>query len=245
MATNVIHGTGKPIINITTSPILTDTIKALTGSNLIVELNTTATSLANLNTQYGLVNYLLYSYTSGDVLTWGRITSYTETGGDLLTVDGWHLNNVPAVGKACWIQNIWIQLPYCQRLTEFWTPDFIVHKLFNGNIKTNKRGFYYSANLDYSGYAHKDTIQLFRPLLRTDSSNIYFIPRADNEAIRYKVDLSPESQIALNQIQQHSGHRSFMIDLIGTERLTFIQLGDSSASSGYGDDYGIDYGVGL
>jgi hypothetical protein len=253
MATNVIHGTGKPIINITTNTILGSstspytgyTIKGLTGSNLIVEIDPATASLASLNTQYGLVNYLIYSFTSSDVLTWAKIESYTETGSDYLTVDGWHLNNVPAVGKPCWIKNVWVELPYCQRLTETWIPDTIVHKLYNGNIYRQKRGFYYAASLDYSSYAHKNTILLFKQLLKKDTGEIYFIPRADNLAIRYKVDLAPETEITLNQMQWHAGHRSFMINLIGVERLTEIQLGDSDASSGYGDDYGTDYGTGL
>ena len=243
MATNVIHGTGKPIISISTPSIHTNTILALTGSNLIVELDTDV-DLAALNALHGLTNYILYSYTSADVLTWGRIVSYSETGGDFITVNAWQ-NGTPALTKAVNIQNVWLELPYCQRLTEMWIPDFVVHKLYNGNINRRKRGFYYSANLDYSGYAHKNTIVLFKQLLRIDRSEIYFYPRADNLAIVYKVDLSPESEIVLNQIQQHAGHRSFAINLIGVERLPEIPIDDSAASSGYGDDYGMSYGTGL
>lgn len=247
MATNVIHGTGKPRIGIATEVIHTNAITAVTDnptSDVVQLTNAITGGLAGLDEEYGLVNALLWSYTSADVLTWAKILSFTDTAGHFLTVLSWE-NGIAANGKDCFIQGYRLDLPYCQRLTEIWTPDFIVQKLYNGNIHRRKRGFYYAASLDYAGYAHKDTIQLFRQLLRINATEIYFYPRQDNTALVYKVDLSPESEIVLNQIQQHAGHRSFIINLIGVERLTEVPLYDPEISGGYGDDYGTAYGTGL
>jgi hypothetical protein len=244
MATNVIHGTGKPRIGVATPIIHTNKITGVTDATTIVVQLTNAVDLAALDNTYGLVNALLWSYTTANVLTWAKILSYSETGGDFLTVLSWE-NGEPDAGKDCYIQGYRLDLPYCQRLTEIWTPDFIVHKLYNGNIYRKKRGFYYAASLDYSGYAHKDTVQLFRQLLRIDKTEIYFYPRVDNTSLVYKVDLSPESEIVLNQIQNHAGHRSFIINLIGVERIPEIRLYDPQVSGGYGDDYGSSYGTGL
>jgi len=218
LATNVIHGTGKPRIGIVTEVIHTNAITAVTDNPTsdVVELTNAITGgLAGLDATYGLVNALLWSYTSADVLTWAKILSFTDTAGHFLTVLSWE-NGIAANGKACFIQGYRLDLPYCQRLTEMWMPDTVAIKLYSGNIYRKKRGFYYAASLDYSGYAHKDTIQLFRQLLRIDKTEIYFYPRVDNVSIVYKVDLSPETEIVLNQIQQHAGHRSWIINLIGS-----------------------------
>lgn len=59
------------------------------------------------------------------------------------------------------------------------------------------------------------------------------------------MDLSPETEIVLNQIQQHAGHRSWIINLIGVERLSEVTVADPNISGGYGDDYGSGYGIGL
>lgn len=244
MATNVIHGEGKPRIGIVTDVIHTNAITAVVDNPTsdVVQL-TNAVDLAALDAQYGLVNHLLWAYNVSGVLTWARILSYSETAGDFLTINSWE--NGIAVAGACYIKDIRIDLPYCQRLTESWFPDTIVHKLYSGKINRQKKGFYYTASLDYSTYANKTTVQLFRQLLRIDRTEIYFYPRVDNVAVVYKVDLSPESEIVLNQIQQHAGHRSFIINLIGVERLTEVPIYDPSVSGGYGDDYGTVYGTGL
>lgn len=247
MATNVIHGTGKPRIGIVTEVIHTNAITAVTDNPTsdVVELTNAITGgLAGLDATYGLVNALLWSYTSADVLTWAKILSFTDTAGHFLTVLSWE-NGIAANGKACFIQCYRLDLPYCQRLTEMWMPDTVAIKLYSGNIYRKKRGFYYAASLDYSGYAHKDTIQLFRQLLRIDKTEIYFYPRVDNVSIVYKVDLSPETEIVLNQIQQHAGHRSWIINLIGVERLSEVTVADPNILGGYGDDYGSGYGIGL
>lgn len=242
MADNVIHGTGKPRISITSlTPIHSNAVKSVVG--LVLELNV-AVDLANLDLLHGLVNAVVYSTNSSGQSTYGKIVSYSETGGEYLTVESWS-NSAPKVGNACWIQGYIIDLPYCQKLTESWFPDFIYTKLYGGKIHTNKRGFYYVASLDYSGYAHKNTVLLFRQLLKKNTGSVTFYPRVDNNAIAYKVELSPETEITLSQIQQHAGHRNLIINLVGVERLSEIPIYDGSVSGGYGDDYGTNYGVGL
>ena len=242
MADYVIHGTGKPrIIISTTTPIHTNTVKAVVS--LVLELNS-AVDLAALDLTYGLVNAVVYSTNSSGQSTHGKILSFSETAGDFLTVESWS-NSTPKVGDACWIQGYQLDLPYCQKLSEGWIPDSKYTKLYGGKIHRKKRGFYYFASLDYSNYIDKETLLLFRQLLRMNTQSIIFYPRKDNTAISYNVDISSDSEILLSQIQHHLGHRNFAINLVGVERLTEIPVDDGDVSGGYGDDYGINYGVGL
>lgn len=252
MATNVIHGTGKPRIAITTpiihsnviSEITDDSMGDVVGATVVKLTNAISGGLTGLNTIYGLKNAILWAYNSSGVETWGKILSFSDTAGHFITIESWE-NGIAVASSACWIQGYRLDLPYCQKLTEIWIPDFTVHKLYNGKIYRNKKGFYYSASLDYSSYIHKDDLGLFRQLLRNDKYEILFYPRRDNISVAYKVDISPESEIILNQMQHHAGHRSFVINLIGVERLTEVPVYDPESSGGYGDDYGTDYGIGL
>lgn len=245
MATNVIHGTGKPRILVNTNIIHTDSISAVSGDSPSYSVTlAVGGNLAGLAATYGLINYILWTKNGDGEVTWGRIIGYSETPNDVLTILDWS-NGEADPGADCYIQNVVLDLPYCFRLTEMWMPDFIVHKLYNGNIYRRKRGFYYSASLDYSNYIHKDNLEIFRQLLRTDRNDIWFYPRRDNLNVSYKVDISPDSEVVLNQIQHHLGHRSWVINLIGVERLPEVQIYDPEESSGYGEDYGSSYGIGL
>lgn len=241
MADYVVHGIGKPHIEIGTTSIHTNTVEGVVSN--VLQLHT-AVDLAALSQSTGLINYYINGLNSSNQVTVGKIISYSETGGDFLTVENWS-NGAPANGSTISIYNIGLSLPRCQKLTEIWSPDFIYKKLFNGNITKIKRGFYYAASLDYSGYISKNDILLFRHILKSSTNIILFYPRDDNSSIVYKVDLSPDTQILLNQAPHFRGHQSFIINLIGMERISEIPFSDPETLGGYGDDYGIGYGTGL
>ena len=237
---SVLHGTGKPEITIITSPIHTNTVKGVVSN--VLELNT-AVDLANLDNLYGLANYTVFTKTSTDSDIMGYITSYSETGGDFITVGSW-TGGTPAIGKAVTIKDNYLRLPRAQVLTEGFTPDFIYKKLFNGRIVRIKRGWYYYASLDYSGYITENDLIVIGQLLKKDKQNIYFFPRGTSGSAVYLVDLAPETEILLRQAPHYDGHLSFILNLVGVERLSEIPF-KASAEGGYGDSYGTDYGTNL
>jgi hypothetical protein len=120
----------------------------------------------------------------------------------------------------------YIDLPYCQRLTESFTPDYIVKKMISGEIKYIKRGFYYRATLDYGRYLHKDEMEIIRYLYESTMNGCGFYPRIDNTVIFYSVDIDPESEISFYQLQSHQGHGGVVINIRGIERLARIPFND-------------------
>jgi hypothetical protein len=164
MADHVIHGTGKPRFGIPSGTFWTGTNSAATATTITLNNAGVSDLLDGLNSQYGVKNMLVWSLTSDSPPqdTHGKVTAYNNAT-DVLTVDSWS-NGTPDNPVATYLQHKRIDLPYCQRLTEIWTPDFIVKKMLDGDIKVKKRGFYYSASLDYAKYLHKDEVESLRDL---------------------------------------------------------------------------------
>ena len=237
MADNVIHGTGKPRFVLPTSLLLGDktlpystdprTVASATDTTVVI---TEATDLTSLDTGSGLKGIQVWSLNTSDENTWGIIQSYND-GTDTLTVDLWSNGN-PVAGKNLYLQGRNIDLPYCQRLTETFTPDFIVKKMLNGNIIRIKRGFYYSASLDYARYLHKDEMEIIRYLFQKSMNGCGFFPRKDNTALYYTIDIDPESAISFYQLQNHQGHGGVVINITGITRVDDIQFSDPTTVVG-------------
>ena len=227
---SVIHGSGKPRIEITTTNIYSDTVHASNISTTTVRL-VTGTDLDLLDDNKILKNRLITTLNSTSEVTMGRILSW-ENVTDILTVDSWS-NGIPVAAAVLTIGSFRIDLPFCQSLIENWTPDFITRKLANGNINFIKRGFYYSVILDYSQYADGDLVEDFATIFKTLYKDFTFYPRLDNTDIAYVVDLSPETTLQLAQAKGHRFHKLLRIELIGTRRLSDVNL-KQPADTGYG-----------
>lgn len=238
MADKVIHGEGKPRIVIATPVLHSDTVASATSTSVTL---TTGADLANLETHYGLTNRLVFSLNNADDVTYGKITGYSESP-DVLQVASWSQGH-PDLSATVEIKDIQLDLPYCQALIETFIPDIRIKKMFDGAIRLTKKGFYYRALLDYSGYIHKDELSLLRHLFRTDTQSMIFYPRVDNLSIAYSVNISPDAEIEFRQIQKHQGHRGVQILLIGLERLSEAKIYDLVSQSGYGVNYGTNYGA--
>ena len=221
---NVIHGEGKPVFWIPTESIWNGTNSA--SSATTITLNAAAGVLDGLNNEWVLANFIVWSLNTETPAeeTFGRITSYVDATG-VLTVSSWN-NGTPDTSVATRIQSKSIYLPYCQRLTEIFTPDFIVKKMLDGSIRRNKRGFYYSASLDYARYFHKDEMLLIRDLFNTKYEVFRFFPRIDNTGLFYEVDISPDTEMAFYQLKHHQGHGGVVINLTGIARVDKIPFFD-------------------
>jgi len=222
MADNVIHGTGKPRFVLPSSVILSDTVATATTTTVTLTTVTEA-QLTQLDETHGLKGMGVWAKETGGTDTWGVIQSFVAST-KVLTVESWSNGN-PVAGDVDLVGR-YIDLPYCQRLTESFTPDFIVKKMLNGNIIRIKRGFYYSASLDYGRYLHKDEMEIIRYLFQKSMNGCGFYPRRDNTAILYTVDIDPESAISFYQLQNHQGHGGVVINITGITRVNDIQFSD-------------------
>ena len=238
MADFVLHGIGKPRLDVITPEMLpsTNAVDAASSTSVTLEFNI---DLTDIDREFGLLHAIVSTFNSSDEVTTGKITDWDD-GTDILTVNEWS-NGTPASGKDLQVQGLQIDLPFCQRLTERFSPDFIEKKMLNGDIRVRRRGFYYNANLGYNRYAHKDTVTLFRALFNTKYSDFTFFPRSDNTIVKYKVDLVGDRDYLWWQLTHHQGHGGWNVELQGTRRLSEVYMYEVVAG-GYGTHYGTIYG---
>ena len=224
MADNVIHGTGRPRFVLPASVILTDKVSSSTSTTVVLSEAGVPFNLDDLDAQYGLKGIGVWTKNSDDEDTWGVLQSFVN-GTNTLTVDAWS-NGLPEAAQDVELKGRYIDLPYCQKLNESFTPDFIVKKMLNGNIVRIKRGFYYSASLDYARYLHKDEMEIIRYLFEKTMNGCGFYPRKDNTAVVYTIDIDPESAISFYQLQNHQGHGGVVINIMGITRVDRIPFND-------------------
>lgn len=237
---NVIHGSGKPRFEIATPEVLSDTVADVGTTSVTL---TSTTTLNTVDDVHVLLNRLVRSTNTTSGETWGKITSFDQTS-KVLYVESWSNGN-PTVGQAVTVLNFRIDLPFCQALIESWTPDFLTYKMYSGNIENIKRGFYYSALLDYSQWMGGTIVEYLRPLYRIDWKNFIFYPRLDNTDVSYVVDIDPATAFQIRQSRGHRSHKLVQIKLIGVRRLSDINL-QTPTETGYGSPgYGAGYGTQL
>lgn len=229
MATNVIHGTGKPRFVLPTEELLdyylsiTDTVASATIVQIVLTTITEA-QINYLDDNVGLKGISIWSRNTSNEDTWAVIQSFTASTKTFI-VDVWS-NGTPDTGELVEFKGRIIDLPYCQRLTESFEPDYIVKKMLDGRYVYLKRGFYYRASLDYGRYLHKDEMQIIRYLYEVTMNGCGFYPRKDNPAVIYTVDIDPESPISFYQLQSHQGHGGVVININGITRLNRIPFND-------------------
>lgn len=226
---NVLHGTGKPRIIIDDRNVLTTTVTSSTSTSVVIDVS--VGDLIILDDAVGLVGRMIQTRDASSEETTGVITAFDDPN-KTLNVASWTGAN-PYAGEELTVDGAQIDLPYCQSLVESFEPDFIVHKTYAGRLKYIKRGFWYSAILDYSSYITKDTMKLFRFLYMTQRSDLIFYPRSDNLNISYRCEIDTE-RFQFAQKYNHVGHKLVRVHLKGLERLQNIELNDLT-STGYGD----------
>lgn len=223
MADHVIHGTGKPRFVLPTDTLLTDTV---TSSNTTTVTLTTVSEaeINQLDETYGLVGLQIWSKNSSAEDTWGVIRSFVAST-KVFTVESW-TNGNPNTSAAVEFKGRVIDLPYCQRLTESFSPEYIVKTMLDGDLRYIKKGFRYRATLDYSRYLDKPEMEIIRYLYESTMNGCGFYPRRDNTAILYSVDIDAESSVNFYQLQNHQGHGGVIISIVGLQRLSRIPFND-------------------
>lgn len=158
------------------------------------------------------------------------------------------------------------EFPYPLALIEKWIPEIIVHKTFGGQKKYIAKGWWYNCLLDFSNYAKKDIFLGIYPILDfrakylTDARKIVLYPRGKvietggNINYFYEVEISENMELIMQHLFRQ-GYQKLKIEFNGIERLsqpfldiTLLNTQEMNKAlpygmeSGYGTQYGEDYG---
>lgn len=158
-----------------------------------------------------------------------------------LTLDVW-TNGTPTNGNKFRIDGVIVDLPRCQEMTEEFTPDNLLHSLYNGNqgsvLTTKMRGWKYKCTIDYSKYISADTLTSMRfHLAQGPDDQLILVPRTDAPQYQYNVIFADPVQLTRQRLE---GHRKPIFAFQGKENLSQWPIID-----GYGVGYAQNYGMQL
>lgn len=218
MSTRVIHGVGKPRL-IIKEDYEVRTATSSTYNSVTVDL---------IIPDY--INRVLYGQSSEGNPIYGKMISES---GLTYGVDEWY-GGQPAANSEIYYGGRVLDLPYCYELRESFIEDNIKVKLTNGNINIKRKGFWYSAFLDYSEFIDADTIKTIEPLLDT-TTEFYLYPRRDNQYINFLCQLDEGIQYR----KTRRGYKNFFLKIKGITRYSNIDLSRAPdvAVYGYGEFY--------
>jgi hypothetical protein len=137
-------------------------------------------------------------------VTYGKIIAIAS---GILTIDEWS-NGVPTNGQKFCVDGWIIDLPRCQEMTEIFTPDSLVHELYNGDegsiLDEEFYGYKYENVLDYSKYASTEMLlDLRRVLNRAPHDRMILVPRTDRKGLNYEVILRDPISISRHRLKDH------------------------------------------
>jgi len=129
-----------------------------------------------------------------------------------------------------------IDLPRCQEMTEIFTPEHLLHKIFRRRKKTKFYGWSYRCILDYSTFATGNMLDDLRPALnRGESDRLILIPRKDAPGFQYNVFFV--EPINLSLFGKSAGYRKPVFVFDAEDLVASFPIRD-----GYGTHYGTLYG---
>ena len=170
-------------------------------------------------------------------LIYGKIISIDDTS-NILGIDSW-FGGMPANGLPFKVDGWIADLPYCDDLTETFTPDELVHPLWRGRKSSKHYGFAYSCSLSYAKGIFGDTLLLLAPhmnMQRTD--RLVLIPHIDKPEFNYNVFFS--QAFDLSQFGQGLAHIKPVLRFDAKENVQYFPI-----AGGYGTNYANNYGIGL
>lgn len=131
-----------------------------------------------------------------------------------------------------------INLPYCEKLTETFTPVAIIHKVQGGKLAL-KIGYEYSCSLNYAGYVDGQTLLDLQPILSISTpqegnsgTRVVLVPRVD--AIGRNFNVLLVDSLSLSAIMPDVGHEGFVLKFDGLDLLGSIPMKRTGYFSNYG-----------
>lgn len=130
-----------------------------------------------------------------------------------------------------------ITLPYCEKLTETFTPLYVKHRVQKGT-KSDDRGFECSFRLDYSGFLDGTVLLDLSKALQEiagvddDERRLVLMPRIDVPERHFSVTFSKPFDVSM--IAEASGHGDVVFEFDGAD----IEPSPRFVGTGYGTHYG-------
>lgn len=211
----VLHGVGQPRLVYKTDVVL--------NLGNVLEIKPNYIRVSQTPNQ-SMINTAVYTTNNDEEDTWARITDVDVD--NKLIYHTTFSNIFPRLNALAQSKYTVYDLPYSQNsLQEIFTPDFIVHTMYNGTKETTIRGWWYQAILDYSRKITAEEALKFANLFKSSRDyDVIFYPRLDNFNINYKVELDPESILNIAQKPFHRANKNFQIQLNGVARLSEVPL---------------------
>ena len=170
--------------------------------------------------------------------THGKIINFDDTA-KTIEVDSWTAGTPDDSNKA-YVDGWVIDLPRCQRLTEYFSPLQLVHRLWRNRRDSKFQGWGYRATLDYSQYIAGETLASMLPALSLkEDDRLVLITRKDAPEFQYNI-LFDEGEIALALFGKSKGYSGPVFTFLSKEPLASWPI-----LNGYGYGYGLNYGVQL
>jgi hypothetical protein len=131
-----------------------------------------------------------------------------------------------------------VNLPYCEKVVETFTPVTIIHKVQGGKLALHI-GFEYSCKLDYSNYADGQTLLNLQPSFTFSTpqegnlgTRLILIPRLDAFGRNFNVTLV--DPVSLSTVWPNIGHEGLVLKYDGLDILGTIPMKRSGYFSNYG-----------
>jgi len=229
---NRINGSGKPRILVIKATAAYTSDGSTTFSATGVTLGG-GVSLTAVQAGMRAMSYVVRA-SKPNLQVYGRITAVNDAT-DEITVAEW-VGGTPTNGQLVFVDGYVIDLPYCQALTETYSPDQLVHNLYRSRKASRFYGWKYSVTLDYSQWISADTlIALQQALNLSEGDSLILVPRVDNAGVQYNVIYNGD--ISISRFGIAPGHKGVMLAFSGKENVAW-----PIPTSGYGFGYGTNYG---
>jgi len=230
-STKVINGVGTPRLIVIKGTIYTSAGATTYTATSVTEAG--SPSLAALKIGHRITAFVVSSGHPNKPV-FAKITAIDDTG-DVITVDEW-IGGTPTNAQPFVVDGFVIDLPRCQEMTEVFTPDYLLHKLYPRKKKPKFRGWDYRCILDYSAFTTGDMLFDLRPAFSLgEDDRLILLPRKDAPAFQRNVFYA--DAISLSLYGKSAGYRKPVFVFDTTENLASWPILD-----GYGSNFANSYG---
>lgn len=229
-STQVINGVGKPRLIVIKGTLYTSAGATTFTSTTVTEGG--SPDLSPLRVGHRVTSFVVSSGKPNKPV-FAKILSVDDVN-DIITVDEW-IGGTPTNAQPIVVDGFVMDLPRCQEMTEVFTPDNLIHKLYRRRKDTKFYGWGYRCTLDYSAYATGDMfLDLIPGLNLGENDRLVLIPRKDVPQFQYNVYFA--DPINLSLYGKSPGYRKPVFAFESKENLASFPI-----VAGYGSQFGVNY----
>jgi hypothetical protein len=229
-STKVINGVGLPRLIVIKGTIYTSAGATTFTSNSVTEAG--SPNFGALQAGHRVTSFVV-SAGHPNKPVYAKILSVDDVN-DIIVVDQW-IGGTPTNNQPIVVDGFVMDLPRCQEMTEVFTPDNLIHKLYRRRTNTKFYGWGYRNILDYSTFATGDMFLDLAPGLNLGETDLLIlIPRKDAPQFQYNVYFA--DAINLSLYGKSPGYRKPVFAFQAKEDVASFPI-----VLGYGSGYGINY----